>query len=99
MSRARGSQDIRTHSVVMGSGTHANERHVHQFQLAALELERTRRSRERQAALKRVHDIDAMLAEIDKVMSRHQLALGTFTAEPGAPAPEPPAAKRRVLRY
>jgi hypothetical protein len=96
--RARGAQEIRTHSAVLGSSTQSNERHVHQFQLAALELERTRRNREKQAALRRVRDIDAMLAEIEVVMRRHQEALGLRGLEPGAAAPEPPA-KRRVLRY
>ena len=97
--RARGAQDIRTHSAVLGGGSQANERHVHQFQLAALELERTRRTREKQAALRRVRDIDAMLAEIEVIMRRHQEALGFHGPEAGDPVPEPGDTKRRVLRY
>jgi hypothetical protein len=97
--RPRGAQNIRTHSVVLGSGSHSNERHVHQFQLAALELERTRRNKEKVAALRRVRDIDLMLAEIEVIMRRHQEALGISGSEASAPNPEPPDTKRRVLRY
>jgi len=97
--RPRGSQNIRTHAVVLGSGSHSNERHVHQFQIAALELERTRRNKEKEAALRRVRDIDSMLAEIEVIMCKHQAALGVHGTEPDAPASEPAAAKRRVLRY
>src|SRR5436305_11150055 len=97
--RPRGAQNVRTHAAIMGSGTHSSERHVHQFQLAALELERTRRNKEKEAALRRVRDIDSMLAEIEVIMGRHQAALGVHGTEPDAPALEPEAAKRRVLRY
>src|SRR5436305_1097238 len=105
--RVRGVQEIRTHSAVLGSGSHSKERHVRQFQLAALELERTRRTRERDAALRRVRDIDTMLAEIALAMLKHQEALGLGPAA-GTEGEGPPegqenegegAVKRRVLRY
>jgi hypothetical protein len=104
--RARGMGEIKTHSAVLGGGSQASERHVHQFQLAALELERTRRTREKQAALRRVGDIDRMLSEIEKVMSQHQAALGLRGLETGAPGEgaavkegEAAGPKRRVLKY
>jgi hypothetical protein len=107
--RARGAQEIRTHSAVLNSSTHSNERHVLQFQLAALELERTRRNREKQAALRRIRDIDRMLLEIEEIMSRNQELLGFRGPVAGAPGERAPAAreeegeaaalKRRVLRY
>ena len=62
--RARGVQGIKTLASILGTGAHSNERHVHQFQLASLELERTRRARERQSALRRIKDIDERLVEI-----------------------------------
>jgi hypothetical protein len=106
--RARGMGEIKTHAAVLGGGSQANERHVHQFQLAALELERTRRTREKQAALRRVGDIDRVLLEIEKVMRQHQAALGLRALETGAPGEEPgvkegegeaAGPKRRVLKY
>lgn len=74
--RVRGVQRIRTLASVLGTGAHSNERHVHQFQLASLELERTRRAREKQAAVRRIMDIDARLVEIDERIRSHQEALG-----------------------
>jgi hypothetical protein len=107
--RPRGMGEIKSHSAVLGGGSQANERHVHQFQLAALELERTRRNREKQAALRRVGEIDRMLSEIEKVMRQHQAALGLKDLEASEPGEGPATAKeregegtgakRRVLRY
>jgi hypothetical protein len=96
--RARGAQEIRTHAAVQGSCSHSNERHVIQFQLAALELERTRRNREKEAALRRVRDIDRMLLEIEEIMRRNHEILGLSVPEGITPA-EMPATKRQVLRY
>lgn len=104
--RARGMQAIKTLSAVRGTGAHSNERHVHQFQLASLELEHTRLGREKEAAFQRIGDIDARLAEIDHLIDSHQEALGlqSITAlvserriakNPGGEAVE----SRRVLRY
>lgn len=98
-------QEIKTLSAVLGCGVHSNERHVHQFQLAALELEATRRSRERAAAIRRVRDLDARLAEIDARIRKHQEALGltradsTAGGEALAPARDAPSKTRRVVRY
>jgi len=108
MSRqTRGVQDVKTHSSVLGSGAHSNERHVHQFQLAALELEHTRRVRDKQAARRRLAEIEARLVEIAELMAKRREALGlvledqpdtertTVRKESGETPPE----ARRVLRY
>ena len=79
---------------------------MRQFQLASLELERTRRAREKQAAARRIGDIDARLVEIDGLIRKHQDALALN--RPEGPDPErvaagpdrgPAAGKRHVLRY
>lgn len=99
-------RERRTLSAVLGSGTHSNERHVHQFQLASLELECARRGREKQAALARIKAIDDRLAEVDRLIRKHQEALGLRRAgEPDGVSPQAPASagspteQRRVLRY
>ena len=101
----RGAQQIRTLSSVLCSGVHSNERHVHQFQLGALELERTRRLRERRSALRRIEELDARLAHIDALMRKRQEALGVANAEApasgedSAPSAEAASEPRRVVRY
>jgi hypothetical protein len=101
---ARSVRNISTLASVLGTGAHS--RHVRQFQLASLELERTRRTHEKQAALRRMRDVDARLAEIEALIRKHQAAL----AVPGDGGPaeqcptasrsgDAPAERRRVLRY
>ncbi|MBI5481156.1 MAG: hypothetical protein HY906_20025 [Deltaproteobacteria bacterium] len=98
-------QEVKTLSSVLGCGVHSHERHVRQFQLGALELERTRRGREKQAALRRIKDIEARLVEVDALIRKHHEELGVTSA--GAPAGgqaparagEATGATRRVLRY
>ncbi|HVE84045.1 MAG TPA: hypothetical protein VND93_14410 [Myxococcales bacterium] len=98
--RARGVAQLRTLAMVRGSGVHSNERHVHQFQIASLELEKSRRSRERQAAMTRIKNIDARLQEIEAFIHKHQEALGTGAGGPPVAEPTPaPAEKRRTIRY
>lgn len=55
--------DIKTHSG-RGSGDHQTYRDY--FQVGALELERWRRIREREAASSRIASIDSRIADIDK---------------------------------
>ena len=101
----RGAQQVRTLSSVLCSGVHSNERHVHQFQLGALELERTRRRREKQAALRRIQELDARLAHIDTLMRRRQEALSATDADVPARNDDAPQSAeattqpRRVVRY
>ena len=65
----------RTLSVVRGSGVHSKERHVKAFQIASLELERTRRVRELQAARKRIESLAERLHEVDEAIARYQAEL------------------------
>ena len=101
----RGLQEIKTLSAVVSSGDGLNERHVLQFRLGALELECTRRRRERHAAFKRIKDIDARLAEIDALIHKCRETLdGTgvdAAAKRGASnrAVETAGKRRHVLRY
>lgn len=51
------------------------ERHAHQFQIACLELERTRRLKELSIASQRVADIHIRLEEIEQEMLAHVAAM------------------------
>jgi len=112
--RAKGSTQIRTLAGIRASGTHSSERHVHQFQIATLELERTRRMQERQAAIHRVEKLELRLAEIDAQIRQRQEVLGSTAGAAGTdsrmsqPTGLPPATpaprssenkKPRTLRY
>lgn len=55
--------DIKTHS---GRVNREHQTYRDFFQVGALELERWRRQREREAALRRVADINNRIADIDK---------------------------------
>ena len=93
---------IKTMTSVLRAQGRSNERHVHQFQLAALELEQVRRTRERKAAFDRVREVDARLVKIEALIQEHHRSLG-LRVEPGAANAHPPVAaaapRRRVLRY
>jgi hypothetical protein len=59
----RSVSDIKTHS---GSANNKHENYRKYFQVGALELERWRREREREAASSRIADIDNRIADIDR---------------------------------
>ncbi len=59
----RSVSDIKTHS---GSAKNKHETYRNYFQVGALELERWRRERERDAASNRIADIDTRIADIEK---------------------------------
>jgi len=59
----RSVSDIKTHS---GSAKNKHETYRNYFQVGALELERWRREREREAASTRIADIDNRIADIDR---------------------------------
>jgi hypothetical protein len=59
----RSVSDIKTHS---GSAKNKHETYRNYFQVGALELERWRREREREAASNRIADIDTRISDIDK---------------------------------
>ncbi|WP_224249734.1 hypothetical protein [Hyalangium gracile] len=105
--RAKGATEIKTIAAIRGSGVHSGERHVHQFQIASLELERSRRMQERKAAMTRIANLDARLAEVEALIRKHQQVLGVTSLAAGdesgrgAPAEEKAQTneKRRTLRY
>ena len=104
----KGLQDIKTLAAVRGTGVHSNERHKLCFQIASLELERTRRRREQDAALERSAVIQARLDEIDALIRQHHETLDD-SLEPtdlrrqdgGRRGGEPAECgdRRQVLRY
>jgi hypothetical protein len=100
---SRDGKCVKTLASVRGSGSYSNERHVHQFQLASFELDRSRRMVEKNAAAARIREINVRLVEIDNLIRRHQQALGLDESGAGAsPAGAPheaPSPKRRTLRY
>jgi len=59
----RSVSDIKTHS---GRAKNKHETYRNYFQVGALELERWRREREREAASARIADIDNRILDIDK---------------------------------
>jgi uncharacterized membrane protein YccC len=105
--RRKGIEQVRTLAMVRGSGVHSSERHAHQFKVASLELERSRRMKERQANLRRIEEIDARLREINDQLQTRYGALGLQTSEQGAEktgsgsarAAEPVGGVQHVLRY
>jgi hypothetical protein len=73
-SAARRRPEIKTASKIM-ERSKVMERHVHQFQIACLELERTRRMKELNIASQRVADIHERLDAIEKEMLAHAAAM------------------------
>jgi len=64
----------RTPSPPLGSALR-RERHVVQFQLGVLELERTRREQERQTARRKIADVERRLRQIDALIRERQAVL------------------------
>jgi hypothetical protein len=56
----------------MRGSTPRRERHVVQFQLGVLELERTRREQERQTARQKVEQVERRLREIEAQIRERQ---------------------------
>lgn len=103
----RGMRNIKTIETIRRGPARMDERHVRQFQLAALELERSVRTKEKIAATARIAKIDARLREIEAVLRTHYDALGLAVAtqdhesDAGGveEAPPPDDEKRRIFRY
>jgi len=87
------------------------DRHIHQFQIACLELERTRRTNELAAAVARVDGLNLRLVEIEAEIEQRQREMtplpGHHPPAPQAPAQQPPPKRhlaasrdtRQTLRY
>lgn len=102
MAMRKGIREVRSLSGPTGWGTHSKERHVYQFRIGALELERTRLSHEKNRFLERLRGIEERLSEIDREIRTHQAVLA------GGAAPEPmptmralsaTRSQKRTLRY
>ncbi len=66
--------EIKTAGKIVGRGK-ITERHVHQFQIACLELERTRRLKELGVASQRVQELNERLEQINQEMTAHVAAM------------------------
>jgi hypothetical protein len=78
----RRSPKIKTIGQIGTGRTRTTERHVHQFKIASLELERTRRSKDLANALARVAEISKRLGEIEAEMEQHRVAMPPLAALP-----------------
>lgn len=97
--RPKSVSGTRTLATTRCSGSHSKDRHVKAFQIAALELERTRKMREIEAARARTGSLLERLREIDALIARHQADLGVVSLEVSEEPPPPPVRKRQTIRY
>lgn len=100
--RRRGLRDVRNSAARLGRRDAAKERPLLQFQLGCLELERSRLLSERQAATRRLAEIDERCAAIDQMMAQYSAALDRPAGAAPAPAEAPGGAgpaPGRTLRY
>lgn len=95
---ARSLTDIRT---LAGKSSDAAQRgYTNYFEMGALELERLRRSQEREAAMRRIAEIDRRIGEIDAEMARLRGEVEVTQSEralkeAGAAVPAPAQRTRR----
>lgn len=80
----KGATQIKTLACLKKSGASGSGRHVRHFQVASLEIERTRRLKERRETVSRLEATDQRLREIEELLRGHHEALG-FTTGDGAP--------------
>lgn len=104
--RLRGLRDVRTLAGAGGIAARPRERHVLLFKIGCLELERSRRLKEKEAALDRIRGIDARICVIDAEIRGHHENLGygdSLSAARNAVAVEndsPGSGRpRRTIRY
>lgn len=96
--------DIRT---VAGKGSDASQRgYTNYFEMGALELERLRRSQEREVAMRRVSEIDRRIEEIDAQMARLRSEVDANRAQRaeqegavGARQASPSSSRRRTASH
>ena len=96
--RVKSVSGTRTLAAVRGSGVHSKDRHVKAFQIASLELERTRKMRELQAARARMGALLERLREVDALIKKHYADLGVVSIDV-VEEPAPPLRKRQTIRY
>lgn len=103
--RTRGIGVIRTLAGAKRNGAQPKERHVAQFKIGCLELERSRRLKQKAVALDLVRGIDERVTGIEAEIRRLHEALGYEGSPPadreGSTAGGEPetAQPRRTIRY
>jgi hypothetical protein len=78
---AKGCTQVKSLASLKKSGTHSGGRHVRHFQVASLEMERSRRLKDRDDALQRLQAHEKRLDEIDVLLRGHYDALGLVDGE------------------
>lgn len=73
---AKGCTQVKSLASLKKSGSHSGDRHVRHFQVASLEMERSRRLKDREDAMQRLLAHDKRLDEIDVLLRGHYDALG-----------------------
>ena len=96
--RVKSVSGTRTLAATRGSGSHSKDRHVKAFQIAALELERTRKLRELEGVRARTAGLMERLGEVDALIRKYHADLGVVSLEVSE-EPPPPARKRQTIRY
>ncbi len=82
MRTLRGPSDVRSMAGTGSVGARPKERHVLQFKIGCLELERSRRLKERTGAMERIRGIDERMAVIDMEIRKHHEDLGYAGSPP-----------------
>jgi hypothetical protein len=95
--------DIKTHAGGVGASTKSKSRGAIFIKIAMLELERDRRTKERQVTAARVQQIETRLQEIEaEVTALYAASSGVIGPRPSASVAgteTPTATRRRVLRF
>ncbi len=96
--RVKSVSGTRTLAAVRGSGAHSKDRHVKAFQLASLELDRTRRMREWRTARDRMNDLGERVREVDALIAACRVQLGIAGPLEEEDRPAHPG-RGRTIRY
>ena len=104
--RRKGMDTLRTLSGVLSASRGASERHLQHFKIGCLEMERSRRIKERNAFSRRLVEIDSRLRALEEDIRRRKWCLEEMRDEAGRNANEAAADRARprenrrfVLRY
>lgn len=98
---------LRTLSQLAPGRARKIDRHIHQFQIACLELERTRRTNELATAMARVDGLNQRIVEIEAEIEQRQREMTPLPPAPSSPVQAPPPTRhvaasrdtRQTLRY
>ena len=100
-SSIRGAQDIRTQSGAVNPMANPSTAYL---RIAVLEMEKERRGREKESALRRVRNVDSRSAQIEAEKAALLASIGPSQGNrrpggPSDPAAPPPAAPGVRIRY